>query len=92
MDETVDGKKVGVVDAGSTPATSTNSLHGRNTHGVTAGYTKPPEYYYTENEWSRAIAWGTLPAERNKQLLTNEGGELDSTERIEILQEDSSTL
>jgi hypothetical protein len=35
--------------------------------------------------------WGPLPPERNKQLLTNEGGDMDSTGRIEILQEDSST-
>jgi hypothetical protein len=35
---------------------------------------------------------GPLPPERNKQLLTNEhGGDLASTERIEILFEDSST-
>ena len=76
MDETVDSKKVGVADAGSTPATST-------THS---------DYYYTESEWSRLGMWGPLPPERNKQLLTNEGGDLDSTGRIEILLEDSDTL
>ena len=75
MDETVDGKKVGVADGGSIPPTST----------------KPDWYYYTAEEWSRAGMWGPLPPERNKQLLTNEGGEMDSTGRIEILQEDSST-
>ncbi len=76
MDETVDGKKVGVADAGLTPATST-------THS---------DYYYTESEWSRLGMWGPLPPERNKQLLTNEGGDLDFDGASEILLEDSSTL
>ena len=90
MDETVDGKKVGVADVGSIPTTSTKTLTGTNVHGV-----KTRGYYYTEDEWSRSIAWGSLPPERNwklqQQLLKNEGGEQVSTERIEILQEDSST-
>lgn len=76
MDKTVDGKRVGVADVGSIPTTSTKS----------------PDWYYTENEWSRLGMQGPLPPERNKQLLTNEhGGDLASTERIEILFEDSST-
>lgn len=76
MKETDDGKRVGVLDVGSIPTTST----------------KPPSWYYTENEWSRLGMLGPLPPERNKQLLTNEhGGDLDSTGRIEILQEDSDT-
>ena len=90
MDETDDGKKVGVADGGAVPPTSTKTLTGINVHGV-----KTKGYYYTEDEWSRSIAWGTLPPERNwklqQQLLKNEGGEQVSTERIEILQEDSST-
>ncbi len=90
MKETDDGKRVDVLDVGSIPTTSTNTLIGRNVHGVTSGY-KPPSYYYTENEWSR-LGLGPLPPERNRQLLTNEhGGDLDSTGRIEILQEDSDT-
>ena len=76
MDETVDGKKVGVADGGSIPPTST----------------KPDWYYYTAEEWSRAGMWGPLPPERNKQLLTNEGGDLDFDGASEILLEDSSTL
>ena len=76
MDETVDGKKVGVADVGSIPTTST----------------KPDWYYYTAEEWSRAGMWGPLPPERNKQLLTNEGGDLDFDGASEILLEDSSTL
>jgi len=76
VDKTVDGKRVGVADVGSIPTTSTKS----------------PDWYYTENEWSRLGMQGPLPPERNKQLLTNEhGGDLASTERIEILFEDSST-
>ena len=76
MKETDDSKRVGVLDAGSTPAASTKS----------------PDWFYTENEWSRLGMQGPLPAERNKQLLTNEhGGDLASTGRIEILLEDSDT-
>ena len=90
VDETVDGKKVGVADVGSIPTTSTKTLTGTNVHGV-----KTRGYYYTEAEWSRLGMWGPLPPERNwqlqRQLLKNEGGDLDSTGRIEILQEDSST-
>ena len=76
MKETDDGKIVGVADPGSIPGTSTKS----------------PDWYYTENEWSRLGMQGPLPPERNKQLLTNEhGGDLVSTGRIEILLEDSDT-
>ena len=77
MKETDDSKRVGVADAGSTPATSTKHSS---------------DWYYTENEWSRLGMQGPLPPERNKQLLTNEhGGDLVSTGRIEILLEDSDT-
>ena len=90
MEDSDDGKKVGVADGGAVPPTSTKTLTGINVHGV-----KTRGYYYTEDEWSRSIAWGSLPPERNwklqQQLLKNEGGEQVSTERIEILQEDSST-
>ena len=76
MKETDDGKRVGVLDPGSIPGTSTKS----------------PDWFYTENEWSRLGMLGPLPPERNKQLLTNEhGGDLASTGRIEILLEDSDT-
>ena len=64
MKETDDGKRVGVLDVGSIPTTSTKTLVGRNVHGVV----------------------------ERLQVLTNEhGGDLDSTGRIEILQEDSDT-
>ena len=87
MKETVDAKRVGVLDAGSTPATSTKTLLGRNVHGV-----KTKGYYYTENEWARIGMLGPLPPERNRQLLKKEhGGDIVSTRRIEILEEDSDT-
>ena len=87
MKETDDGKRVGVLDVGSIPTTSTKTLTGRNVHGV-----KTKGYYYTENEWSRLGMQGPLPPERDRQLLMKEhGGDLDSTRRIEILQEDSDT-
>jgi len=79
--ETVDAKRVGVSDAGSTPATSTKSLCGRTVHGVKTNN----GYYYTPSEWSRLGMWGPLPPERIK------GGDLVSTRRIEILDEDSDT-
>ena len=41
-------------------------LIGTNVHGVKAS--KPPGYYYTPDEWSRAIGWGTVPDERNTEL------------------------
>ena len=41
-------------------------LVGTNVHGVKAS--KPPGYYYTPDEWSRAIGWGTVPDERNTEL------------------------
>ena len=80
MKETDDGTKVDVSDVGSIPTTSTNTLVGGHVHGV-----KPPGWYYTKEEWSRLGMWGPLPPERIK------GGDLASTGRIEIAQEDSNT-
>ena len=80
MKETDDGTKVDVSDVGSIPTTSTNTLAGGHVHGV-----KPPGWYYTKEEWSRLGMWGPLPPERIK------GGDLASTGRIEIAQEDSNT-
>ena len=99
MKETDDGTKVGVSDVGSIPTTSTKTwadkperlgynLIGRTVHGV---LDKRPDWYYTPNEWSRSIGWGTVPDERNSVLRKEHGGELDSTGRIEIVQEDSDT-
>ena len=76
MKETDDGKIVGVLDPGLIPGASTKS----------------PDWYYTENEWSRLGMQGPLPPERNKQLLTNEhGSEGFRQGGIELLQEDSNT-
>ena len=80
MKETDDGTKVDVSDVGSIPTTSTNTLVGGHVHGV-----KPPGWYYTKEEWSSLGMWGPLPPERIK------GGDLASTGRIEIAQEDSNT-
>ena len=67
-DSLVDGQ-----DAGAVPARSTKTLHDKNVHGVTQ---RPPQWYYTENEWSRAIGWGKVPPERlwggNRNRLTDE--------------------
>ncbi len=80
MKETDDGTKVDVSDVGSIPTTSTNTLVGGHVHGV-----RPPSWYYTKSEWSRLGMWGPLPPDRIK------GGDLASTGRIEIAQEDSNT-
>ena len=99
MKETDDGTKVGVSDVGSIPTTSTKTwadkperlgqkLLGCNVHGV---LDKRPDWYYTPNEWSRSIGWGTVPDERNSELRKEHGGDMVSTGRIEIVQEDSDT-
>ena len=82
MKETDDGTKVDVSDVGSIPTTSTKHLTGMNVHGVKC---IPDWYYYTPNQWARLGMWGPLPPERIK------GGDLASTGRIEITQEDSNT-
>ena len=100
MKDTDDDKLVDGSDAGAVPATSTNSwadkperlgqklLGGRNVPGV---LDKRPDWYYTPNEWSRSIGWGTVPDERNSELRKEHGGDMVSTGRIEIVQEDSDT-
>ena len=80
MKETDDGTKVDVSDVGSIPTTSTKTLVGGHVHGV-----KPPGWYYTASEWSRLGMQGPVPPNRIK------GGDLASTGRIEIAQEDSNT-
>ena len=102
MKETEDGERVGVLDVGSIPTTSTKppetwadkpervvpGLVGRNVHGVK---TKPNDWYYTQREWDRTVGMGTVPPERNSLLKKEHGGDMVSTGRIEILQEDSDT-
>ncbi len=102
MKETEDGERVGVLDVGSIPTTSTKppetwadkpervvpGLVGRNVHGVK---TKPNDWYYTQREWDRTVGIGSVPPERNSLLRKEHGGDLVSTRRSEILQEDSDT-
>ena len=102
MKETDDGEKVYVLDVGSIPTTSTKppetwadkpervvpGLVGRNVHGVK---TKPNDWYYTQREWDRTVGIGRVPPERDSLLKKEHGGDMVSTGRIEILQEDSDT-
>ena len=102
MKETEDGERVGVLDVGSIPTTSTKppetwadkpervvpGLVGRNVHGVK---TKPNDWYYTQREWDRTVGIGSVPPERISLLRKEHGGYLVSTRRSEILQEDSDT-
>ena len=90
MKETDDGTKVGVSDVGSIPTTSTKPGADKPER-LGQKLDKRPDWYYTPNEWSRSIGWGTVPDERNSVLRKEHGGELDSTGRIEIVQEDSDT-
>ena len=91
MDNTVDDKKEVEQDAGAVPAISTNTeeldgwmnekertncmnigLTGYNTQGIKV---YPDSWYYTQDEWSRSIGWGTVPPERTK----DNGDETGST-------------
>lgn len=76
MKETDDGKKVGVSDEGSIPSTSTTSWTLMKARWGPEKYSG--EYWFGQKEW-------------DTDLLTNDGGELDSTGRVELLQEDSDT-
>ena len=102
MKETEDGERVGVLAVGSIPTTSPKppetwadkpervvpGLVGRNVHGVK---TKPNDWYYTQRECDRTVGMGTVPPERNSLLKKEHGGDMVSTGRIEISQEDSDT-
>ena len=66
MKETDDDKQVDGLDAGAVPATSTNS---RVMYQGIFDFAKVLNaYYYTPDEWSRSIGWGTVPDERNTEL------------------------
>ena len=66
MKDTVDDKQVDGLDAGAVPATSTNS---RVMYQGIFDFAKVLNaYYYTPDEWSRSIGWGTVPDERNTEL------------------------
>ena len=90
MKETDDGTKVGVSDVGSIPTTSTKTWADKPER-LGQKLDKRPDWYYTPNEWSRSIGWGTVPDERNSELRKEHGGDMVSTGRIEIVQEDSDT-
>jgi hypothetical protein len=88
--ETDDGTRVGVSDVGSIPTTSTKTWADKPER-LGQKLDKRPDWYYTPNEWSRSIGWGTVPDERNSELRKEHGGDMVSTGRIEIVQEDSDT-
>ena len=84
MKETVDGKTIDGQDAGAVPATSTNS---REPYQGIFDFSKALNaYYYTPDEWSRSIGWGTVPDERNSLMGVNQDRRTD-----ENLSEESDT-
>ena len=84
MKETDDGKTIDGQDAGAVPAASTK--HQVSYQGIFRFAKAMNGYYYTPNEWSRNIGWGTVPDERNSLLGANQDRLTD-----ENLQEDSTT-
>jgi hypothetical protein len=89
VDNTVDDKEEVEQDAGAVPAISTNTdelegwmnnlertrsmnigLTGYNTQGMKV---YPDSWYYTQDEWSRSIGWGTVPPERIKDFGDDTG-------------------
>ena len=84
MKETDDDKQVDGSDAGAVPATSTNS---RVMYQGIFDFAKILNaYYYTPDEWSRSIGWGTVPDERNSLMGVNQDRRTD-----EKLSEESDT-
>ena len=84
MKETDDGKTIDGQDAGAVPAASTK--HEVSYQGIFDFAKAMNGYYYTPDEWSRNIGWGTVPDERNSLLGANQDRLTD-----ENLQEDSDT-
>ena len=78
MKETDDGTKVGVSDVGSIPTTSTKTWADKPER-LGQKLDKRPDWYYTPNEWSRSIGWGTVPDERVNWIRR---GESKSCKRI----------
>ena len=75
MKETDDDKQVDGSDAGAVPATSTNS---REPYQGIFDFSKALNaYYYTPDEWSRSIGWGTVPDERNSLMGVNQDRRTD---------------
>ena len=84
MKDTDDDKQVDGSDAGAVPATSTNS---RGPYQGIFDFSKALNaYYYTPDEWSRSIGWGTVPDERNSLMGVNQDRRTD-----EKLSEESDT-
>ena len=70
-----DTKQVDGSDAGAVPATSTNS---REPYQGIFDFSKALNaYYYTPDEWSRSIGWGTVPDERNSLKGVNQDRRTD---------------
>ena len=70
-----DTKQVAGSDAGAVPATSTNS---REPYQGIFDFSKALNaYYYTPDEWSRSIGWGTVPDERNSLKGVNQDRRTD---------------
>ena len=83
MKETDDGKTIDGQDAGAVPAASTKH---QMYQGIFRFAKAMNGYYYTPDEWSRNIGWGTVPDERNSLLGANQDRLTD-----ENLQEDLDT-
>ena len=84
MKETDDGKTIDGQDAGAVPAVSTKH---QMYQGIFRFAKAMNGYYYTPDEWSRSIGWGTVPDEQNSLMGANQDRLTD-----ENLQEDSDTL
>ena len=84
MKETDDGKTIDGQDAGAVPAASTK--HEVLYEGIFKFAKAMNTYYYTPDEWSRSIGWGTVPDERNSLLGAKQDRLTD-----ENLQEDLDT-
>ena len=66
MKDTDDDNQVDGSDEGAIPSTSTKPI---SYDGIFRFAKAQREYYYTPSEWSRSIGWGTVPDERNTELL-----------------------
>ena len=84
MKGTDDGKTIDGQDAGAVPAASTK--HEVSYEGIFKFAKAMNTYYYTPDEWSRSIGWGTVPDERNSLLGAKQDRLTD-----ENLQEDLDT-
>ena len=84
MKETDDGKTIDGQDAGAVPAASTK--HEVSYEGIFKFAKAMNTYYYTPDELSRSIGWGTVPDERNSLLGAKQDRLTD-----ENLQEDLDT-